>query len=322
MPSEPLHRYEVAGTIISSTVELPGHSRIDGGEARWHIGRRTLATPESGRAYHTWRQDDGRAWLRFFRDGADRRLVFPGALDVLVSEARNQACCDAAPRFPSSQVQQLVAHQLLPLLLGFDRLVLHASAVAIDGQAVGFVAAAGAGKSTLASYLSNRCADAWPRSRVEAVADDALVIDDTGPTLTVVPYATPFRLGRDTIARVVQRPAEEFRAIGNGATAKHAVPTHVASARSLPLQRLYLLDPTGRGRCTMLGLPKAIAIGILMTAAFDMGVDDPARLSRTFDRLTRIAREVQVRRLRLPHSFDQLPEAADLILGHAGRTNA
>ena len=79
----------------------------------------------------------------------------------------------AIPRVSALQWQRLFFAQVLPLAATLQGLeVMHASAVTIDGRAIAFVAASGAGKTSLAINLAARGA--------EILTDDVLAVDATG----------------------------------------------------------------------------------------------------------------------------------------------
>jgi hypothetical protein len=311
MPSEAAFAYEVAGTVISSAIELPGLRYAHDANARWHLQHRAIPHPESGSPYHSWRHDSGDAWLLFFREGHCQRLVFPGVLDVLVAEQSGEVWCDPAPNARPGRIRQLIAHYIVPLLLGSERLVLHASAIASDDRAIAFVGSTGSGKSTLASFFCSHGA--------LAVTDDALVVENDAHPVSVTPYAAPLRLGNETIARVLQCDADVFELIGDGTTAKRAVPTTMAADARLPLHCLYLLEPATRGRVRLSDLTKADAIRDLMQTAFEMGWDNGEKLACVFERVARLVACVPVKRLRLPHGYDQLAAAFAVVMGDAGQ---
>jgi hypothetical protein len=296
MPSDAA-AYQVADLVVSSEIVLPGLPAAAPGRApRWRVIARALTAPETGIPYHVWR-DHRRPWLQCFRDGNARRLIFPGVLDVLVCPD-GRVICDAAPRIPLKRVQQLLGHHVLPLLLGTERLVLHASAVAIAHRVLAFVGDSGAGKSTLAAQLVSEGA--------RLVSDDAVVVDEADGRHRVVPLRTPLRLGAGPISRVLGVAVEPFALIGDGATAKRAVPVETAAGAPLALHGVYVLEPATSGRGRTLTVPPALAVRDLIVAAFDMMQDDRAGVAVLFERAARLVGAVPVRRLRYVHDYAQL----------------
>ena len=87
-------------------------------------------------------------------------LEYPGAATFLIRGGR-EIVIDAAPGVEQRLIRLFLLGPALALLLHQRRfLVLHASAVMIDGAAVAFVAEKGMGKSTLAAalHLARACA--------------------------------------------------------------------------------------------------------------------------------------------------------------------
>jgi hypothetical protein len=129
----------------------------------------------------------------------------------------------------------LVGKVMATLLYQRGFLVLHASAVEIDGQAVAFVGTSGLGKSSLAASLY-ACGNA-------VVADDVVAVD-LGPAAYAIPAFPQLKLDPDTAHalryepdRLVQlHPLEPKRGL--------RVSDRFAQARS-PLALIYLLgtDP-------------------------------------------------------------------------------
>jgi hypothetical protein len=297
--------YRVAGLDLSSELDLPGLSRVDApSTAPWQLVTHHLTEPETGSPYHVWRDGSGYAWLRFFREPAGRRLVFPGVLDVSIDDAARVAVIDPAPRTSAGRVQQLVSHYVLPLLQGLRHLVLHASAVEVDGRVLAFVGSTGTGKSTLAAALTARGA--------RLVCDDAMVIID-GDVPRVLTWDGPLRLAPAAIEAVIGGAAESYRVIGDGATPKRAVPVPAADDAALPLDTIYLLA-RGKRAGRIARVSPSEAVRCLTQAAFDMTSDHAGGLATTFRRVTALIEHSTVRRLILEREFAALPAIGDRLL--------
>jgi hypothetical protein len=108
-------------------------------------------------------------------------------------------------------------------------LVLHASAVEVDGRALAIVGAPGAGKSTLAALL---CA-----AGARLVADDALRVDATGNGVVCFPGTRSLRLRRaaSNLATEIEGAVE---VTADGRTA--VLPAHSAAG---PLELAAVLVP-------------------------------------------------------------------------------
>jgi hypothetical protein len=93
-------------------------------------------------------------------------------------------------------IRHLLLDQVIPRVLAHhDQIVLHASAIAINGAAIAFVGESGAGKSTLAtSFHENGHA---------LLTDDSLLVKWEGHDIVAIPGYSGARLWEDSISAVV-----------------------------------------------------------------------------------------------------------------------
>jgi hypothetical protein len=185
-------------------------------------------------------------------------------------------------------------------MLSFGYEPLHATAVAIDGEAIGFLGNCGYGKSTLgAAFLARGCA---------ILTDDVLAVEPAANRW--IAHAGPARLKLfPTVAlRVLSRDNGRLM---NPDTSKLVLPlaAEEAVAGPLPLTALYVLnDPADQNidgvAITPLGGQQAFieAVG----AAFNLIRIDRPRLENHFGVVTRLVREVPMRRLSYSRTFASL----------------
>ena len=133
---------------------------------------------------------NGEAWYTFARRGATVVGRFYGLADFEISSegwpgvgedtGRQHVTFYRAPTAPLDLIAILIAGSLAAYLLSAEgRLVLHASAVEVDGKALAFVGQSGQGKTTMATLL---CAAGYP-----FVADDLLPVGRSGDEAHVRP---------------------------------------------------------------------------------------------------------------------------------------
>ena len=138
----------------------------------------------------------------------------------------------ALPRVPELQWQRLFFAQVLPLAAALQGLeILHASAVVLDGRALGFVAASGTGKTSLAVNLA--------AAGAELLTDDVLALDVSTARPTAYAGARLVNVAPHEYAAL--DPAARLR-VGSvvGRTAKvHLRPREARP--SAPLAALYFL---------------------------------------------------------------------------------
>ncbi len=118
---------------------------------------------------HHWHSDVGDLTLSLATSGDGFLLRFPGLADFVISRDTRRIAA-WPPRKPTTRpCIHLLLDQVLPRLLGhLGRLVLHASAVEVDGRAIAFAGQTGRGKSTLAASLH--------QAGCPLLCDDALIV--------------------------------------------------------------------------------------------------------------------------------------------------
>jgi hypothetical protein len=200
--------------------------------------------------------------------------------------------------------------------------ILHGSAVAVDGRAIALVGGRGAGKSTTAYALV--------REGATLVADDLTVlVDGDGP---------PRIEGGDSRVRLNLDAAALNGESLNGASGDHEalerehawppldkrevpLPTHRAD--SLPLSAIYVLgsrEPEGVTEVTEEAPP--LALTSLMSNRYATYILGPSDHARDFAALARLAGQVPVYRVRRTDSLDDLPGLARTLLQHARQVPA
>lgn len=186
------------------------------------------------------------------------------------------------------------------------QLVLHGSAVAIQGQAIGFVGAKGWGKSTTATALHRR--------GNPLVTDELLVIDlDQSHAPTVRQGSLYLKLWHDALLGTGWMP-ESARPVLPGAD-KFYVGASMMAPRRTPLQRLYLLDVGDR-----------LAMEPMQAAAAFFGILPHLYVSRfgtpflqavgskaAFSQLAAVLKQIETIRLIRCKDLSQLPDIARLI---------
>ena len=196
-------------------------------------------------------------------------------------------------------------------LLSFGYEPLHATAVVIDGEAVGFLGNCGYGKSTLGAGFLIR---GFP-----ILTDDVLALEREGGRW--IAHAGPARLKLfPSVAQGVL--ARDNGRLMNPETSKLVLPLAPAeaNARTLPLRALYVLnDPAERGTQGVTIAPLSGQQSFIETihAAFNLIQIDRARLENHFGMATQLVREVPLRRLTYPRRLSLLDAVCVAVLNDA-----
>lgn len=187
--------------------------------------------------------------------------------------------------------------------------VLHASVVAISGQAVAFVGMKGAGKSTMAAILHARGND--------LIADDILAVDIKQSSLLALPGFPHFKLWPDSVTAIGADPETLPKLRPELEKRGHRV-DYGFSLTPLPLKRIYVLNQGSQPEIEPLSPQDALTelMPHWYAARFGMDVSRGLGLSNLFLQCTNIANNVPVCRLIRPASLAQLPEVARLVEEH------
>ena len=256
-------------------------------------------------------QVDGSTEVRLYRSGDGWHLVYDdtGRFDI---DAAGQSIVWRAPRDVSEDAARLdIMSRVLAMAMhaGGD-VCFHASAVAIEGEAIAFLGAKGFGKSTLAWALV--------RAGARLLTDDTLRV-----RLDETPLAYPgvheLRLRRDA---AIQLPPESREArIAGDRLVVDALELDRLQEEPVPIGGLYLLAPvatlpgSAAARVSMLApVPSALAlVRHAKIAPLLVGADAVELL----DRIVALTRQVPVRLLEVARDFSRLDDVVgDVLAGH------
>ena len=260
--------------------------------------------------YDKWRTLDGDVAAQFYRTSAGYLLRFAESADFTIDFARQVVTCSPAPDMPDEHIADLYFNQVLPLLMGHDGdPVIHASGVAIDGIAVGFIGPTGRGKSTLAASFA--------RAGHPFLTDDGLILDPAGHGYMVRPRRPILRLCADSEAAILEKnaPLPDVVLWKERHHASAEMPFHDTA---VPLGKLYVLrEPSGCATAKITALSPVDALSALIGHSFILDVDDRTRVRALLDRLGDIAERVGCFALDYPRDYAALPGVLDAIIGHA-----
>lgn len=212
------------------------------------------------------------------------------------------------PAGPATKVERVLVAQALPLSASLQGLeVLHASAVVVDGRAIGLLGASGGGKTTLATQLIVRGHSMFTDDALALAANEEGVLAFPGPTIL---HLDPTRA-----VSGAHEPGGEVL----GTTDKTHLRVERAEGRPLPLGACYFLDRGTDDREVVIEPIEEDAPRLIMSNAFVRYHRGPDRLMRVLDASAQIAAQVPLFRLRAPTSAGPA-ELAEALESHVGRT--
>ena len=290
-----MYTYFAYGLGIHSALRLPEFQAIAGLEADVVIRYDALAdlrpslvadsqhffTPEA--AYLNWDK------VAFFWVLQGKEIViapYPGADEAQI-------------RLHLSSAMAVLLHQR-------QYLVLHASAVAIDGNVVAFVGEKGEGKSTMAATLYGRGHD--------LVADDIVAVD-MRDRLLVPPGFPQLKLWSDAVVSTLAQDPETLPRL-DARYDKHArAVTERFCQTVLPLKRIYVLSegavPAIKPLEPQAALKQMFTHWYLAAVASQLLKGESAALH--LRQCATLINQIPVQKLERPRALSLLPQVAELI---------
>lgn len=279
----------------------------------------TLESPEPQKPlkyspFHEWANPDGTVWTQFFRTDAGHYLLrFPGLADFQVSLDGLTVKCFPVPGVEDATTQHLYLNQVLPLALSKQgRLVFHASAVEVAGEAVAFVAESGRGKSTLAASFSI--------SGFRFLTDDGLVLDPCNDGYQAAPSHPSIRLWEDSREALIPAGVETAPALHFTSKARFLAGEKIVFCdQSRPLRRVYFLGDGSAPAITFRRMKPAEAMVEWVKHSFLLDVEEKPLLASHFDQVAQLANQPIHYRLDYPRRYEELGQVRQAIVEHASR---
>jgi len=234
-----------------------------------------------------------------------------GLGEFLVSRDGRSIAFACAPETAMESFQVYLLGQALAFALVKSGLEpLHATAIAVGGEAIVVLGGSGFGKSSLAAcFLTAGHA---------LLTDDLLLLRPTASGLEAYPGPPRIKLF-PSVARLFLGSAASGVAM-NAHTGKLVMPLdqHQAFPRPLPLRAIYALAPPHEPRRTrrieIQPLPRREAFMALVRSTFNYVIVDADRLARQVTETARIVESVCVKKVSYPLGLDLLPSVRDAIL--------
>ena len=261
--------------------------------------------------FHQWVFADGTPWTGFFRRGLDYLLRFPDLADFEVSADGRAVQGFPAPGVASSTLEHLYLNQVLPLALSRQgRLVLHGSAVDLDGQGVAFLGESGRGKSTLAASFAT--------GGTGFLTDDGLLLDWVAGHCRILPSHPSIRLWADSEAALMGEAAAKATPVGYTTKARFLAGEDIPFCdESRPLRRVFFLGEGNADSPVIEPMRPAQALIELVRHSFLLDIAARDLLARHFDDLSRLAGLPIHFRLDYPRRYQALPAVRGAILRQA-----
>jgi hypothetical protein len=212
----------------------------------------------------------------------------------------------ALPRLADWRWQRLMYAQVLPLAAALQGLeVFHASAVGLAGQAIGFIASSGTGKSSIAAHLVARGAT--------LITDDVLALEPSDEVVLAHPGAGAASIDQSELDSLA--PTRRARL---GPEIGRSDKVHVAPSierQPLPLAAVYYLE---RGSRDELRIAETSPPDprLLLASGFLWYLRTPDYLAKHLETCALVAESVRMFRLSIPAGV-LASGAAEAVEAHA-----
>ena len=264
-------------------------------------------------AFHEWTLPDGSVWTSFHRHDTGYLLRFPDLADFEVSADGASVQGWPVPGVTLHTVEHLHLNQVLPLALSRQgKLVLHGSAIDVDGNGVAFVGESGRGKSTLAASFAT--------SGGRFLTDDGLHLEWVNGDCRIIPSHPSMRLWEDSQGALTTNATVVAPALDFTTKARLLAGTSIAFCNeALPLQRVYFLGLGDAASVAIEVMKPAEALIELLRNSFLLDIDERKMLAQHFDELSRLAVLPIYYHLDYRRRYEDLPHVRDAITRHASQ---
>lgn len=187
---------------------------------------------------------------------------------------------------------------------------LHASAVVVNGHALGLVGVSGAGKSTTAAALAMQ---GWPVLTDDVLAlipqSSAYAVAPAYPRLRLWPSSVRSLLGsEDRLPRMMPSTDKRILALDGSMASFHRLPA--------PLSALYFLEDRTAGAGTFSALRPATALMRLIADSYASRFLSEQQRADEFRQLSRLVQQVKLTEVHAPDDLEQLGSFASSIVEH------
>jgi hypothetical protein len=257
------------------------------------------------------RDEDGKLRFASWKHGGGYVAHFPDICSLLLLPDAMRVEIAAEPGIGRAAMAHMVLDHAIPRLLALKPgyVVLHASAIAMEGSVIAVLGVSGQGKSTLAAWLASQ---GHP-----ALTDDCLVLHWDGDEQEWLsqPSYESVRLWPDSadalqIDKAGMKPfAEDSSKMRTGKEAQLCFATEGA-----PLRGCFVLDGDGDKKERHKGPPVARELAVneafvaLMGSVFRLDAENKEINRREFEAMTRLTDRVRFWSLAYERKYDWLPE--------------
>jgi hypothetical protein len=259
--------------------------------------------------YH-WLTPSGDISLSLANIDNDFLLRFPSLADFVIDGEGSYISAWLAPDTDEETLQHLLLDQVLPRVLALQgRLVLHSSAVSVDGRIIAFIGDTGQGKSTLAA--------SFHIIGFQLLTDDGLVLKDEGGNIKAIPAYSGLRLLPESVAALFKELPQR-KVMASYSYKERVSLGNNDEINPVELKALFVLGDPNLGDETksirVSRLSQRDACMELVRNSFQLDISNHAQVKTLFAAASSVAEQLPVFSLTYPRDFSRLPDVHDAIL--------
>lgn len=300
--------YRIFNFILESNISLPELSAVEKGtpSITFNLSSGTLPSDDNLDWVHHWRLSDGEISISCARRGDDYCLRFPQLADFLIHRRGDRIQCYRWPGEADDSVRHLLLDQVIPRVVAhLGGIVLHASAVQLEGGGVVFLGESGWGKSTLAA--------SFHQNGYQVLTDDCLLVTMVRDQVHCVPGYAGSRLWVDSFEAIMGEQAV-FGQVAQYSSKRRLIPdkNKVTVKGEIPVRAIIVLaDPQLVQHGEEIRLEPITgqrAVMELVTHSFHLDISDHKKIGQQFGALGHVVTSgVPVYRLWYPRDHTLLP---------------
>jgi ABC-type uncharacterized transport system YnjBCD ATPase subunit len=277
--------------------------------------RRESDVSREGRLDH--RLNNGHRWFTSWKSGDAYIARFPKVCSFRFHPEAMVVECSPERDAAESTIAHLILDHAIPRLLSLlpDHLVIHASAVQVEGQAVAILGQSGQGKSTVAAWFASQ---GFP-----LLTDDCLALrwDNKVQQWLAQPSYQSVRLWPDSVdaLRIGESALREFAYYSAKKRTGREVDFEFATGE-VPLKACFILTGPEKSDGTASRAPEIRPLSTnegflaLVQSVFRLDAENAQLNSREFEALTSLTDRVRFRALSYERKYSRLPEVQKAMI--------
>jgi hypothetical protein len=263
------------------------------------------------------RYENGEVWFASWKHGTGYVADFPTLCSFLIEPDAMRVECVPEAETGAATLAHMILDHAIPRLLALkpEHIVLHASAIAMEGNVVAVLGVSGQGKSTLAAWLASQGRP--------VLTDDCLVLrwDEDEREWLAQPSYESVRLWPDSVDALGINKAglREFAEYSSKKRTGKEAQLHFAT-EGAPLKGCFVLAGRDGGKDTHSGppalrlLPVNEAFVALARSVFRLDAEDAEINRREFEAMTKLTDKVRFWSLAYERKYDWLPEVQKAMI--------